>query len=321
MWHSIPGIAAIVVLLLLLSGMAYQSIGERRDAKRHPAPGRLVSVGGRKLHLLCKGSIGPTIVIEQGAGELSRYWWPVQNEIAKFASVCTYDRAGYAWSEPAPGGRTIDDRAEELHRLLASAAIPGPYILVAHSYGGLIVRSFANKHPDEVAGLVLVDTAEEATIFRRDVLDLYSKIRFVNNVVGLAARCGFLRLLRNWVPLDRYGFWLERPSEYAALCDDLASLNREPKPMRNSKSAGSLGALPLAVITHGKAFPGPFAILERNWSEGQTRLAALSANSLLVVAKNSNHMIQIDEPSLVVDVIQRVQLAARESTAAAENLA
>jgi pimeloyl-ACP methyl ester carboxylesterase len=311
MWHSIPGIAAIVVLLLLFAGMAYRSIGERRDAKRRSAPGRLVSVGRRKLHLLCKGSIGPTIVIEQGAGELSRYWWPVQDEIAKFASVCTYDRAGYAWSEPAPRGRTIDDRAEELHSLLTNAAIPGPYVLVAHSYGGLIVRSFANKHPDEVAGLVLVDTAEEATILRRDVLDFYSKIRFVNIVVGLAARFGLLRLLKNWVPLDRFGFWLERPAEYAALCDDLASLKREPMPLRNSKAAGSLGALPVAVITHGKAFPGPFAILESTWSEGQSRLAALSTNSLLIVAKNSNHMIQIDEPSLVVDVVRQIHLAAR----------
>jgi pimeloyl-ACP methyl ester carboxylesterase len=293
-------------LLLLAIGYLYERAVQRRDARLHPAPGRLVNVRGHALHLVCKGTGAPTVVIEQGAGELSRFWWPLQDEIAKFARVCSYDRAGFGWSAAAPEGRTIEDRAEDLHLLLMNAGVPGPYLFVGHSYGGLIVRSYAVMYPSEVAGLVLVDTPEESTVFDRDVLDFYAKARIVNRVAGLAARFGILRLLRHWAPLDRYGFWLTRPAEYASLCDDLASLERVPEHQRTSKAAASLGALPVIVISHGQPFPGPFALLEKNWSEGQKQLAALSTDSEVMVAKNSNHMVQQDDPELVVEAIRRM---------------
>ena len=308
-WQHHLGSALLLLLLLLTIGYVYEWTGERRDARLNPAPGRLISVGDHRLHLLCKGSAAPAVVIEQGAGELSKYWWPVQDEIAKFAQVCTYDRAGYGWSEPGPLGQSVEDRTHELHTLLSRAGVQGPFILVAHSYGGLIVRDYAREYPGQVAGLVLVDTPDESSIFQKEVLDFYSKARTMQQVVGLVTRFGVPRFLSHWVPLDRYGFWLTKPSEYAAVCDDLASLENFPAPMRASKSAGSLGSLPVIVITHGQPFPGPFAVLERNWSEGQSRLADLSTNSVLTVAKNSNHMIQHDEPELVVDAIRRMHAA------------
>ena len=304
-------IAPLSGVLLLIAGYVYEKAAEWKDKKVHPALGRIVAVGSHKLHLLCKGSGAPTVVIEQGAGEPSRLWWPVQDKIAEFASVCTYDRAGYGWSEPVAGGRTIAERAEELHTLLANAGIPGPYILVAHSYGGFIVRWFARNHPDQTAGLVLVDTPEEAAFFRREVLNFYSRLRFMNGAVEVAARFGVLRLLGHLFPLDHVGFSFVRPAEYSAAGDDLASLQLVEPPMGNFGGVGSLGDMPLAVITHGQPFPGPFFILEKGWSEGQTRLARLSTNSLLIRANNSNHMIQIDEPGLVVDAIRRVHAAAR----------
>jgi pimeloyl-ACP methyl ester carboxylesterase len=310
-WQLSLGSALLRLLLLLTIGYVYEWTGERRDARLNPAPGRLISVGDHRLHLLCKGSAGPTVVIEQGAGELSKSWWPVQDEIAKFAQVCTYDRAGYGWSEPGPLGKTVEDRTRELHTLLSGAVFRGPFIFVAHSYGGLIVRAYAHEYTGQVAGLVLVDTPDESSIFQREVLDFYAKARVINRVVGFVSRFGVLRLLSHWVALDRLGLWLTRPSEYAALCDDLLSLERVPAPMRNSKSAGSLGSLPVIVITHGQPFPGPFAVLEKNWNEGQARLAALSTDSVLTVAKNSNHMIQQDEPALVVDAIRRMYAAVK----------
>ncbi|WP_260735593.1 alpha/beta fold hydrolase [Tunturiibacter lichenicola] len=304
----------LLLLLLLAIGYAYEQIGQRRDLRLRPAPGRLVSVGNHKLHLLCKGTVAPTVVIEQGAGELSSYWWALQDEIAKFASVCTYDRAGIGWSDSVASSRTIEDRTHELHTLLTNAGVKGPYIFVAHSYGGLIVRSYFHEYPSEVAGLILVDTPEESSIFQDDVLDFYSKARVMQRAVGYAAQFGILRLLRHWIPLDRYGFWLTRFSEYAALCDDLASLERVPRSMRSSKSAGSFGSLPMVVITHGKPFPGPFDVLEKNWSNSQKQLAALSTDSVLIVAENSNHMIQHDEPALVVDAVQSMHTAVRTGT-------
>ncbi|MGD0786437.1 MAG: alpha/beta hydrolase [Terracidiphilus sp.] len=312
LWQLYLGSALLLSLLLLAIGYVYEWTGERRDARLNPAPGRLISVGDHRLHLLCKGSAGPAVVIEQGAGELSKFWWPIQDEIAKFAQVCTYDRAGYGWSEPGPLGKSIEDRTRELRALLSDAGVQAPFILVAHSYGGLMVRDCAIEYPSQVAGLVLVDTPDESSIFQREVLDFYAKARVINRVVGFFSRFGVLRLLSHWVPLDRFGLWLTRPSEYAALCDDLLSLELVPAPMRASKSAGSLGSLPMIVITHGQPFPGPFAVLEKNWSEGQARLAALSTNSVLMVAKDSNHMIQQDEPALVVDAIRRMHDAVKE---------
>ncbi|MFZ1086291.1 MAG: alpha/beta hydrolase [Terracidiphilus sp.] len=314
LWQLYLGSALLLSLLLLVIGYVYEWTGERREARLNPASGRLISVGNHKLHLLSKGSTAPAVVIEQGAGELSKFWWPLQEEIAKFAQVCIYDRAGYGWSESAPLRKSIEDRTRELHTLLSEAGVQGPFILVAHSYGGFLVRAFAQDYPGQVAGLVLVDTPDESTIFQSEILAFYSKARVVNRVVGLIARFGVLRLLRNWVPLDRFGLWLTRPSEYAALCDDLLSLELVPAPLRASKSAGSLGSLPVIVITHGQPFPGPFAVLEKNWSDGQARLASLSTDSVLMVAKESNHMIQQDEPALVVDAIRRMHEAVKNGT-------
>jgi hypothetical protein len=119
-----------------------------------------------------------------------------------------------------------------------------------------------------------------------------------------------LRLLGQLFPLDHVGFSFVRPAEYSAAGDDLASLQLVKVPTANFGGGGSLGDLPLAVITHGQPFPGPFSILEKGWSDGQKRLAALSTNSLLIRGNNSNHMIQVDEPGLVVDAIRRVHVAA-----------
>jgi pimeloyl-ACP methyl ester carboxylesterase len=319
LWQRNLGMAFLSAILLLIAGYVWQKISERRDRKRSPPPGRLVSVGDHRLHLFCKGSDAPTVVIEQGAGSPSRLWWPVQDEIAEFASVCTYDRAGYLWSDPIPPGRTIAERGEELHTLLVNSGIPGPYVLVAHSYGGLIVRSFARKHPDQMAGLVLVDTPDETTIFQEKVLTFYSRVRAMSKAVEWAARFGWLRVLSASFPTMRAGFPFSRGGEYAAAADDLASLQSADQETRRAGEPGSLGNLPLAVITHGQPFPGPFSVLEPGWIEGQKRLAALSTDSLLIPAQKSNHMIHLDEPNVVIDAIRRVHFAARNHTRLADD--
>jgi len=313
-WHSTLVIAALLGIPLLAAGYIYERIGEREDELRNPAPGRLISVGDHRLHLLCKGSVGPTVVIEQGAGEPARLWWPIQDQVAEFASVCTYDRAGYGWSDPAAPGRTIDQRAQELHTLLANSGLPAPYILVAHSYGGMIVRSFARTYPDQTAGLVLVDTPDNATMYQPDTLKFYGRFRYISDVIETAARFGLLRLLNNWIPLDRYGFPFVRPGEYAAGADDIQSILHADDSIRQSLAPGIFGNMPVAVLTHGQPFPGPFAVLENDWSAGQTRLAAMSGNSYLEVAAKSNHMINHDEPALVINAIRRVHSAARNHT-------
>jgi pimeloyl-ACP methyl ester carboxylesterase len=304
-------------ILLGAAGALYERAAERRERLNHVPPGRMVQLGTRELHLVCKGMsagrIAPSVVIEQGAGEPCRYWWAIQERVSHFATVCTYDRAGFGWSVQSMPGRTIEDRADELHALLAAAGVPGPYVLVAHSYGGLIVRRFAAKYPQSTAGMVLVDTPEEAALFRAPVLTFYRRMRAVLRFVQALAAIGALRIVSRWYNLEAFGFPYVRPGEYAAAADDLDSLEREDAAMRVSAKPGSLGALPLAVVTHGIAFPGPFAFLEEGWRAGQERLAALSSRGHLIVARESSHMIQLDEPDLIVDAIRGIHSRAARS--------
>ncbi len=321
-------IVLICVLLgvgLLLVGAVWELWSEAQFAQRFPPPGRLIDVGGgRRLHILCKGSApGPTVVIEQGAASPSVVWWPIQDQLSAEMRVCTYDRAGYQWSDPAPAERSLTDRAADLHALLKAAAVPGPYILVGHSYGGVISRVFAETYPDEAAGLVLVDVPEEAVIFRESYAAYVRQFLGMVSVGKTAARFGIIRLVMGVLSRPEGGMtadsndmmvgFISKPSFGAPLRDELASLARGRKELEAAGRPGALGDRPLVVITHEKAFPGPAASLEPGWQEGQRRLAALSSRGELVVATKSSHMIQAEEPELVLGAIRKVRT---QSTAA-----
>lgn len=313
-------IVAVGVLLgagLLLAGLIYERVAEAMFSRRYPPPGRLVDVGGRRLHILCTGGgAGPTVVIEQGAVSPSVVWRPIQNQVAAYARVCTYDRAGYQWSDPGPPARSLTDRAADLHTLLKAAEAPGPYILVGHSYGGVISRVFAQAYPSEVAGLVLVDAPEEGVIFR-DTFPTYVR-QFLQMVsVGkTAARFGVIRLIMGAISKPEGGMtpelndqmigFISKPSFGDPLADELASLSRGHDELSAAGRPGALGDRPLVVITHEKPFPGAAALLEPGWQDGQRRLAALSSRGELVVAAKSSHMIQAEEPQLVLDAIRKV---------------
>src|SRR5947207_14835158 len=150
-----PGFTAVAVLYFLFATYAR---GAESDAP--PPLGKLYEVGGHKMHLyeIGNGGSGPAVLLEAGAGAFSIDWYLVQTQVAQFAKVCSYDRAGHAWSELGPRPRTKKQAVYDLHRLLLKADVPPPYVLVGHSLGGVLVRVYANQYPDEVAGLVLVDT-------------------------------------------------------------------------------------------------------------------------------------------------------------------
>jgi pimeloyl-ACP methyl ester carboxylesterase len=301
--------------LLLAGAYACERAAEIRYARKHPPPGRLIGVNGRRMHLFCSGSEGPTVVIEQGAGSPSSLWWPMQERIAEFARVCTYDRAGYLWSEPVHKSRSVRERCNELRQLLAAGGIPGPYLLVAHSYGGLIVRDFALRYPRDTAGLVLVDTPDEPSLCEAEVQAFYRRMRTFMQVLGMAARFGLLRVLQR-IPSARQAIWFVRPQEYAATADDLASLQHLDC---SSPVPGQLGHLPVVILTHGQPFPGPFAALESGWAAAQQRLAALSHQAVLITAPGSNHMIHLDQPELVVDAVRKLHTAASDKQSFAQN--
>src|SRR3984893_10985615 len=124
-------------------------------------PGKLVDLGGHKLHVNCTGKGNPTVVVENGLGDFSFGWILVQSKVATFTRICTYDRAGYAWSDPGPKPRTFAQLNLELHDALQKLGERGPFVLVGHSYGGPVMRNFAATYPDQVAGMVFVEAAHE----------------------------------------------------------------------------------------------------------------------------------------------------------------
>jgi pimeloyl-ACP methyl ester carboxylesterase len=151
-----------VILLVLLgsliaAGLIYQALGAYSDARRFPAPGRLFDVGACRLHINEQGSGSPAVVLESGIAASSLSWALVQPAVAEFARVCSYDRAGLSWSDRCKTPRTLHKIILELESLLSQAGVSGPYVLVGHSFGGIVIRAFAHLHPDQIAGLIFVD--------------------------------------------------------------------------------------------------------------------------------------------------------------------
>jgi pimeloyl-ACP methyl ester carboxylesterase len=146
-----------LLLLGAVTGTIYQKLGLRRDSKIHPPPGRLIDVGTHRLHVLEKGQGSPTIVLEAGLMSTVLSWSEIQRTLARSYRVVSYDRAGLGWSDLGPMPRTSERMVTELHTLLERAAIPPPYVLVGHSFGGLTMPLFAARYPQEAAGVVLVD--------------------------------------------------------------------------------------------------------------------------------------------------------------------
>ncbi|MCK6585326.1 MAG: alpha/beta hydrolase, partial [Anaerolineales bacterium] len=163
-WLGRIFLALVALIVLFVSAALAAGANNKRDfAKNYPPIGQMVDVGGYRLHLYCTGDSQPgepVVIVEAGSGSVGLMWALVQGEVAKSARICTYDRAGLGWSEPSPKPRTADVITDELHTLLENAGIEAPYILVGHSLGGIFVREYQYKYPDEVAGIILVDSGD-----------------------------------------------------------------------------------------------------------------------------------------------------------------
>lgn len=306
-------VAVAIIVAAAILGAAYQRLSEIADLKRYRPPGQLIDIGGRRLHLLCAGSApGPTVVIEAGSGDDSTLWEDMVRRVSAFAHVCTYDRAGLGWSDPVSGSRTIDDRAADLKALLRVADVPGPFVLVGHSYGGYISRRFAADFPADVAGVVLIDASEEALAYTAEGLREIEDTGWREWRLGWLVRLGALRLAVlllpdsfdpvKGVPADVHGLMTAlylRASRHFARADEMASYEKVPMAWRTPHGFGMLGHTPLAVVSRGSdAFP--------EWDEAQLRLTSLSSVSTRIVAESSGHYVQFSQPWLIVGAIRRV---------------
>ena len=195
-WLLYPVFAVLAVASL---GGGYETVREAMDASAYPMPGQLVDVGGHRLHLNCMGSGSPTVILQPGGGDFSSVMGWIAPAVAAQTRVCVYDRAGRGWSEPADGAQDATQIAADLHALLQRGNVPGPYVLAGHSFGGLYELTHANLYPADVAGMVLIDSTNPATVAdpaKATPYDSSSNDAVTDRVAALAAAAARLGLVR-----------------------------------------------------------------------------------------------------------------------------
>jgi pimeloyl-ACP methyl ester carboxylesterase len=316
-----------LVLVLLLAGVVFQFVMTRIDARKYPAPGEMVEVGGYGLHLYCsgRGAGSPTVVMDSALGGTVLDWQLVQPELAESTRVCTYDRAGMGWSEAGAQPRTSEQIAGELHTLLGNAGIRGPYVLVGHSFGGTNMQVYASQHPDEVAGMVLVDSAledEEAVTFTKSLqpspvlLKVYATIGLTRLPYTLGAEPPGLTSPELE---DEQAAISSHRKHIFAIADETSSL--EESFAENRAHPMSLGNKPLMVLTAGSVqtegtglSPEQADQLDRLHSESQAALTRRSENARQIIAEDSGHYIQVEQPTVVIDAVRHVVDAARDGS-------
>jgi len=331
-------ILAIVLLSVAGAGALYQLIGARRSARACAPPGAMVDVGGHRLHAVCAGSGTPTVVLESGIAASSLSWTYILPEIAKFTRACAYDRAGLAWSETARRPRLFGHIVDDLHAVLMNAGLSRPYVLAGHSFGCFVVCAYAAQHPEDTAGLVLID-APAASQWRQPTHHqaqlLWGGIH-LSRVGGVLARLGVVRaclaLLTGGAPrvprmfIKIFGptaartltrlvgevqklppemhpvvqaLWCQ-PKCFRAMADHLRVLREAAAFVASLRS---LPDVPLVAISSSELSPEHI--------EEHRQLACLSSNGRHIVASRSGHWIPLDEPELVVRAIHDVVDQAR----------
>ena len=310
------GLACLAALTAAI-GAAYQSISVVRDRRDYPMPGRLVDVGGYKMHIYCTGQGAPAVILDSGLGDSFTSWRKVQPQIAQYTRVCSYDRAGLGYSDPSPSSRTSKDIAQELYRLLHNAGIPAPVVIVGHSVAGYDVRLYASLYRNEVAGVILVDSShpDQDRRFPAALKEMEAGVDHELEIETFLMPFGIPRLFAS---RDPTGCCHNTPADRAARCN-LNSVREGQAEFRSfSESAaqaaatGSLGNIPLVVLSHDPEQPEPGIpadlgkAIDDAWGKMQQELAQLSGQSMRTIAKNSGHYIQLDRPDVVVEAIRNV---------------
>ena len=303
----------LAVLVLVSIGGAYETTG--RALQPSPAMrGQLVDVGPYRLHLQCTGSGSPTVILEPGggAGATTMSW--IAPAVARDTRVCVYDRAGRGWSDAAQTPPDAAQIATDLHTLLDRAHVPGPYVLAGHSFGGLYVMTYAARYPEQVAGLVLIDSTAPRSSAVPATGPGYSVLKHASSLVSTTARLGLGRL----IAATSFGGLPPRARDEArataATAKEMSSfLDEFGVASRSESEAGRLTSLdgkPLVVLTADRGnLPG--------WTESQDRMATLSTNSLHRVVPGATHDSLMENPAhaaavstAISDVVTSIRNAA-----------
>lgn len=304
---------AVLVCAFLAGSTIYNAAALRYYRAIYPAPGKVYRVDGHDMHLYCTGEGSPTLVLEAGGGNDSLTWTKVQPDLSRITRVCSYDRAGFGWSSPQPPPRDANSIAGELHALLQQAGIQGPIVLMAHSRAGLYIRAYNHLYPEQVKGLIFVDTSVPLDGDRMSpelrAANSYSKPFYYSLVVIMAL--GLHRVAGACSPEP--GFDEATGTRIAQLeCGkngtpifqeyETTRLNGE-----ETMHTGPYGDLPVLIFSRdpevdrqNSGLPTKVALEESVlWNEEQEELKLLSTRSRRIIAKGSTHPIQYDRPDLL----------------------
>jgi len=320
-WRRVSEMIVLTVVMLIAvalgSGATFNVVATQYFFARHSVPGNFYDVDGYKMHLLCTGEGSPTLVLDAGLGNDSLIWTNVQPELSKITRVCSYDRAGFGWSEPRPDPRDAGRIAHELHRLLNEAGVTGSVVLMGHSISGLYIRAYAASYPRSVSGLVFVDSstplqedrfpAEVAQAFKNESME-FQKLEwlYILGIPRVMGQCrpeeGFSESVRKMIAEDQC-----RPSLFAAIA-------QEDKSFRQSGNetihTGPFDDLPILIFSEDLEHSPPSDIppqaaqsVSKVWNEMQEELKDLSTHSRRIIAKGSGHYVQIDRAELLIEKV------------------
>ena len=302
--HRSAAVAVLLLFGLAVGNAAGYTLNHATIDISNP-PGRRVDIGGYSLHIYCLGHGSPTVVFDSGMGGFTLEWVDIQTALARYTRVCTYDRAGYGWSDRSPYPRTTRVMARELHRLLRAAGVPPPYLLAGHSFGGYNVRYFAGEFPREVVGLLLIDASHPRQF------SYFPKAPEHKVSTRRPPRSSRIHILRPAFPLGypeqirqlAYMLMVRRHSAQIQL-QELEHFRESARQVVAQDAR--FPHLPVTILTRGeRVWPNTLYgdAMERVWSFLQHDLLSLSDRANQVIALHSGHAIQLDQPQLVITAV------------------
>lgn len=333
-----------LLLLALVAGAIYEALGRRSAAAAYPPPGKLVDVGGRMMHIDCRGAGSPTVVFESGLGTGGTIDWTlVHDRIAQTTRACAYDRAGIMWSDPKETPQHAAAVADDLHALLKGAGITGPLVLVGHSIGGPYVRTYTGRYGDAVAGLVLVDAShpdQVARLGRVSGIDAHpDRASTIMHAANALAWTGIVRFLIRRSEKPKLRTEAETRKLAAALAiagaygstsirGSTSELDGFDRTMDDARAVRSFGSRPLIVLTAMAPFkpeqltglglkPEQGARFKQEWQRLHAEQAAFSTRGRQQLVPDASHYIQVDRPDVVIAAVREVVDTVRADARAA----
>jgi pimeloyl-ACP methyl ester carboxylesterase len=309
------------LLVLYIVGVIREARLEAHEWNSYTPVGRVIEVNSRQMHIYCIGEskLGQLVIIlEAGLGDSLFTWYSIQPAISQMARVCSYDRSGYGWSDPASGPRTASIIADELHVLLKAAGIDGPYLLVGHSFGGLCARMFASHYPKEVATLVLVDSLNAEELAR---LPSWSRgpLLFIpaleTGLGSILEAAGVLRWLAEMNAIELplviehlpSNLQAEAKAQYYRTQTLITAYTEQRATAQSavlSHESGDLGTMPVIALVAATNLDN------QSKAEYEADIDTLSTNSRVVFVEDSPHYIHLVRPTIVLNtILEALQIA------------